>query len=87
MGYLPCEELQTLGRRVSDFKTWKIETKKLAEIALTHKKLVETAFYFRAAEFYSLPEDDEKDILYEKFSELFYKAFENENIEIRKSPI
>ena len=86
MGYLPCEELQTLGRRVSDFKTWKIETKKLAEIALTHKKLVETAFYFRAAEFYSLPEDDEKDILYEKFSELFYKAFENENIEIRKVP-
>jgi len=86
MGYLPYEELQTLGRRVSDFKTWKIETKKLAEIALTHKKLVEAAFYFRAAEFYSLPEDDEKDILYEKFSELFYKAFENENIEIDKVP-
>jgi len=86
MGYLPYEELQTLGRRVSDFKTWKIETKKLAEIALTHKKLVEAAFYFRAAEFYSLPEDDEKDILYENFSELFYKAFENENIEIHKVP-
>lgn len=86
MGYLPYEELQTLGRKVSDFKTWKIETKKLAEIALTHKKLVESAFYFRAAEFYLLPEDDEKDILYEKFSELFYKAFENENIEIHKVP-
>ena len=86
MGYLPYEELQTLGGRVSDFKTWKIETKKLAEIALTHKKLVESAFYFRAAEFYTLPEDDEKDILYEKFSELFYKAFENENIEIHKVP-
>ena len=86
MGYLPYEELQTLGGRVSDFKTWKIETKKLAEIALTHKKLVESAFYFRAAEFYLLPEDDEKDILYEKFSELFYKAFENENIEIHKVP-
>ena len=86
MGYLPYEELQTLGRRVPDFKTWKIETKKLAEIALTHQKLVEAAFYFRAAEFYSLPEDDEKDILYENFSELFYKAFENENIEIHKVP-
>lgn len=60
--------------------------KSLAETAFNQGILLEAAFYFRAAEFYTFPDDNEKEILYDKFSELFYKAFKNENIEIYKVP-
>jgi len=39
------------------------------------------AFYYRAAEFYTKSNDPEKEILYNKFIELFYKVFKNEDIE------
>ncbi|MCK4350001.1 MAG: alpha/beta fold hydrolase, partial [Candidatus Krumholzibacteria bacterium] len=39
------------------------------------------AFYYRAAEFYVFQEDPEKEILYDKFVDLFYKVFEGDGIE------
>jgi pimeloyl-ACP methyl ester carboxylesterase len=39
------------------------------------------AFYYRAAEFYTFPDDADKAPLYDRFSELFYRAFGHDGIE------
>ena len=44
------------------------------------------AFYYRAAEFYIKSNNPEKEILYDKFINLFYKAFENAEIEKHNIP-
>ncbi len=86
LGYLPHENLQELGKKISNFKSWNTEMKSFAEKSLNQGKLLEAAFYFRGAEFYTFPGDNEKEILYDKFSELFYKSFKNDNIEKHKIP-
>jgi len=42
---------------------------------------VNAAFYYRASEFYMLQDNFEKKQMYNKFIDLFYKAFKNDNIE------
>lgn len=86
LGYLPEKELMEVSQKISDFKSWNTKMKRLAETALNKKELLKAAFYFRAAEFYTFPDDNEKDILYDKFSELFYEFFKNDNIEKLKIP-
>jgi len=44
------------------------------------------AFYYRAAEFFATPEDPDKELLYDKFIDLFYEVFKNDEIERFKVP-
>jgi len=39
------------------------------------------AFYYRAPEFYTFEDDPDKERLYDRFIELFDKAFKDEGIE------
>jgi len=80
-GFLPFDELTEVGKKISDFKSWKTEMKKLAENSLEQNNLLKASFYYRAAEFYTFPNDNEKSLLYKTFSELFYQCFVNDNIE------
>ena len=59
---------------------------KLAEKAVSENRLVNAAFYFRAAEFYTKSKDSDKGLLYDKFIELFYKIFGDAEIEKHKVP-
>ena len=43
----------------------------LAEEAVSEDRLMNAAFYYRAAEFYTFPDDPDKETLYDRFSELF----------------
>lgn len=85
-GYARFEDLKEVGPKIRSFKTWKIEMLKLAEKAISEERLMNAAFYYRAAEFYTKSTDPEKSILYDKFIELFYKAFESDEIEKHKVP-
>jgi pimeloyl-ACP methyl ester carboxylesterase len=69
------------GRRVSTFEDWRSVMRGLAEEALAEDRLINAAFYYRAAEFYTLTEGEEKDLLYDRFIELFHGAFRDERIE------
>ncbi len=53
---------------------------KLAEIAVSEGRLMNAAFYYRAAEFYTTRDDPEKELLYDKFIDNFNKAFQNDEI-------
>ncbi|MFC2010220.1 alpha/beta hydrolase family protein [Chloroflexota bacterium] len=90
-GTARLEDMEEAGRKINNFLDWKEEMVRLAEKAVSEGRLINAAFYYRAAEFYVLVEnpereDPEKELLYDKFSELFYKAVENEEVERFKIP-
>jgi pimeloyl-ACP methyl ester carboxylesterase len=86
LGYARFEDMKEVGQRINTFEEWKTEMLKLAETAVAEDRLINAAFYYRAAEFYTLMGDPAKGPLYDKFIDLFYQAFENDGIERLKVP-
>lgn len=82
LGYTDFEETKEVAKRIQKFEDWKPEMIQLAQKALNENKFINAAFYFRAAEFFTLPSDPDKKELYDKFIDLFYNvAFKDEPIE------
>jgi len=81
LGYDRFEDIKEVSHKVKSFKDWKTEMVKLAEKAESENRLMNAAFYYRASEFYMLQDNFEKKQMYNKFIDLFYKAFKNDNIE------
>ena len=81
LGYARLEDLAAAGQRIATFAEWKTEMHRLATQAVSADRLMNAAFYYRAAEFYTFPDDPDKQPLYDRFSELFYRAFEEHGIE------
>ena len=70
------------GKRIKTADDWKEEMIRQAENALKEGRTLNGAFYYRAAEFFTLPSDPDKLKLYEKFIDLFYNnVFECESLE------
>lgn len=86
LGYARLEDLTAAGQRIATFDEWKTEMLRLATVALSDGRLMNAAFYYRAAEFYTFPEAPDKQSLYDRFSELFYRAFEKHGIERIRVP-
>ena len=78
LGYARLGEMAEAGSRVADFASWKREMLALAERAEAEGRLINAAFYSRAAEFYTTPRDPDKGALYDRFARLFYGAIEGE---------
>jgi alpha-beta hydrolase superfamily lysophospholipase len=78
--------MKEVGQKINTFGEWKKEMLKLAEKAVTEARLMNAAFYYRAAEFYTLLGDPDKEPLYGEFVDLFYRAFKDEGIEQFKVP-
>ncbi|HAL55448.1 MAG TPA: alpha/beta hydrolase [Bacteroidetes bacterium] len=86
LGYARREDMESAGRTIKTFADWKREMLLLAETAVAENRLMNAAFYYRAAEFYTRSDDPEKERLYDRFTDLFYEAFKNEAIERHKVP-
>ena len=80
-GYADYADFIEAGKKIKTFTDWNREMLRLAEKAIDNNMLLRAAFYYRAAEFYLLAEVPEKELLYEKFNNLFYKAIRNDNVE------
>lgn len=81
-GYARLEDMIEAGKRINTADDWKEEMIRQAEKALAEGRTMNGAFYYRAAEFFTLPSDPDKVKLYDKFIELFYNdVFANEKIE------
>lgn len=80
-GYADYADFIEVGKKIKTFADWNREMLRLAEKAIDNNMLLRAAFYYRAAEFYLLAEVPEKELLYEKFNNLFYKAIRNDNVE------
>jgi hypothetical protein len=81
LGYARFEDMKEVGPKIKNFENCKIEMLRLAEQAVSEDRFMNAAFYYRAAEFYILTEDPDKELLYDKFIALFYKAFKDDEIE------
>ena len=86
MGFARFVDMQEAGKRIKTFKDWKIVMKDLAKKAESENRLVNAAFYYRAAEFFLKRKEPEKEILYNKFNSLFYAAFKKDKIEKHRVP-
>ncbi len=80
MGYARFEDMKTIGNKINSFQEWKTEMISLAEVAISDDRLMNAAFYFRAAELFITEGNNEKEILYNKFIDWFYKAVKNDRL-------
>jgi alpha-beta hydrolase superfamily lysophospholipase len=85
-GYARFEDMKEAGQKINTFREWKIEMLKLAEKAVSEGRLKNAAFYYRAAEFFTTRDDPEKQLLYEKFIDTFYKVFQDDEIKKYEVP-
>ena len=86
LGYARLQDMEEAGLYIKNFKDWKLQMLKLSEKAVSENRLMNAAFYFRAAEFYTKSKDSDKELLYDKFIKLFYKIFGDAEIEKHKVP-
>jgi pimeloyl-ACP methyl ester carboxylesterase len=82
LGYTSLEDIIAVAKRIKVMEDWKPEMIGLAETALSEDRLMNAAFYYRAAEFFTMPSDPDKENLYDRFIDLFYnEVFAEEPIE------
>ena len=86
LGYARFEDMKEVGRKINTFSEWKNEMLNLAERAVSEERFMNAAFYYRAAEFYTSSRDPDKELLYDKFINLFYNTVQNDEIERFKVP-
>jgi len=86
LGFTKFEDIEEAGKKIETFKDWKTEMVKLAEKAVSENRLMNAAFYYRAAEFYTFDDSGEKEFFYNKFCEYFQSAFKEDEIEQIKIP-
>jgi pimeloyl-ACP methyl ester carboxylesterase len=81
LGYARLEDVRSAGVQIRTFGDWKRVMTSLAENAASEERWINAAFYYRAAEFFVLPSDPDKELLYDRFSDIFYnRAFAGEPI-------
>lgn len=84
LGYTRIDDLKDAASKIKSFEDYKKEFILLAEKAEEENRLKNAAFYYRAAEFLTAPNDINKIPLYKKFYDNFYKGFSNEPIKRHK---
>jgi len=81
MGYARFEDMEEAGQKINSFEEWKTEMLRLAELAVSEDRMMNAAFYYRAAEFFMARENPDKEVLYNKFIDHFQTAFQADSIE------
>ena len=82
LGYARLEDMEEAGTAgIKTFKDWTRVMKGLAEKAETEGRLLNAAFYYRAAEFYTFQDQKKKEYLYDRFIQLFSQAMMDEPIQ------
>lgn len=72
MGFVRLAYMQEASRNIKTLDDWKDEMVRLAKKALAAGHLMDGTFLYRAAEFFTHPDDPDKIKLYDKFLEMFY---------------
>jgi pimeloyl-ACP methyl ester carboxylesterase len=75
-------DLLQAAQRIRTLDDWKRVMIQLAQEAESEQRWMNAAFYYRAAEFFTLPSDPDKEVLYDRFIDIFYhKACAGEPVE------
>jgi pimeloyl-ACP methyl ester carboxylesterase len=82
LGYAHFGDLLQAAQRIKTLDDWKGVMVSLAKEAEAEERWMNAAFYYRAAEFFTLPSDPDKKVLYDQFTNIFYtKTFAVESFE------
>lgn len=82
LGYARRQDMEEAGSAgIKTFEDWRGVMKNLAEKAEEEGRLLNAAFYYRAAEFYTFQDLQEKNDLYNKFIRLFSDVTKDEPLE------
>jgi pimeloyl-ACP methyl ester carboxylesterase len=81
LGFARLEDLQKVAPKIRNMNDYTAGFTRLAETAEAEHRIENAAFYYRAAEFLTNPSHPDKIHLYDKFIELFYEAFKEDDIE------
>jgi pimeloyl-ACP methyl ester carboxylesterase len=86
-GYVPLADMQAVAAQIKTLEDWKGVMVQQADEAMAAGRLMSATFLIRAAEFFTHHTDPDKDLLYDKFIDLFYnKLFADEPIERYQVP-
>ena len=87
LGYARLADMRQAATQLKTLADWKGVMTQLAEQALAEGRVMNGAFYYRAAEFFTHPTDPDKQALYAKFIDLFYhKLFVDEPLQRHQVP-
>jgi pimeloyl-ACP methyl ester carboxylesterase len=86
IGLARFEDMLEVGKHIKKYEDWKPEMIRIGRQAEIEGRLMNAAIYYRSAEFYTLYQDPDKEPLYDKFSQLFYQAFIDDQIQKFKIP-
>ncbi|MFC1539999.1 alpha/beta hydrolase [Gemmatimonadota bacterium] len=86
MGLGRFEDMKAAGQKINSIEEWNIEMLELAETSVSEGRSMNAAFYYRAAEFYLLRDNPEKELLYDKFVEYFSEATHTDEIDKYEVP-
>lgn len=86
LGYARLGDLREAAQKIKGFADWKPAMVAIAEDALEEGRLANAAIYYRSAEFFTLPDDPDKEPLYDTFRELFYKSIAKDNFQLAVVP-
>lgn len=86
MGYGRYEDLAAVGKSTESRDDLIAELVAIADTAASEDRLMNAAFYYRAAELYSLWSDPAKSTLYDQFIENFYSAVADDDFELVDIP-
>lgn len=81
MGYARYEDMREAGANIDSFDHWKREMLGLADQSLSENRIMNAAFYLRAAEFFTNGEDPEKQYLARQFRHYFYIGVAQDGVE------
>lgn len=85
-GYSKYEDMREAAAKIESLEDWKREMVVIADKALSENRLLNAAFSYRAAEFFTMHKDPDKLPLYSKFIELFYEFLKDDSIERLQIP-
>ncbi len=86
LGYADYEDFIKVSEKIKSFSDWKREIILLAQKAESQGRIINAAYYYRAAEFYIAPGDPDKNIIYSKFKSLIHDVLIKDAIEILEIP-
>jgi len=86
LGYLSYASSITAGEKICKFDDWKPVMLEQANGKLNNGEYIEAAFFYRAAEFYTLYGQEDKELLYDKFVNLFYSYMPLDGVHVDKVP-
>lgn len=78
IGMAKFDDCVSMGKDIKTFNYWTKTMTRFAERAEQEGRLLNAAIYYRSSEFYTTHDHVRKETIYDKFSEVFYKAVSEE---------